>query len=72
MCQAIEEMRNDALAEGRAEGVEEGVAKGILGAIAICRDLGLSAGETLDRIVSRFSLTRDEAEAYMKQASLEA
>ena len=64
MCVAIEEMRFDAKAEGKAEGMAEG----ILGAIGICRDLGLDNNEILTRIIHKFSITQDEAEQYLNTA----
>ncbi len=64
MCAAIEEMRFDAKAEGMAEGME----KGILGAIEICRDLGLDNHDILVRITHKFPITQDEAQQYLNMA----
>ena len=46
----------------------EGMEKGILGAIGICRDLGLDNNEILTRIIHKFSITQDEAEQYLNTA----
>ena len=61
MCIAIEEMRKEAIEQD----IEQGK---VLGAIAIFRDFGLDSNDIIARIISKFSLTRDEAESYMQKA----
>ena len=69
MCIAIEEMRKDAIEFGKEQGIEQGIEQGkVLGAIKICRDLGLDSSDIIVKIIHSFSLTRDEAESYMQKA----
>ena len=56
-------------AEGREEGREEGRVEGILATIEAYREMGLPDSEILNRIVKKFSLTKQEATAYLKKAS---
>ncbi len=48
--------------EGRKEGREEGK---ILGAVETCKDLGMDNNSIVQRLMTKFSLTRTEAESYV-------
>ena len=54
---------NEMRAEGRAEGK-------ILGAIGIMRDDGKTDDEIITRLMSKFKLTLEEAEEYVKMPEL--
>ena len=53
-------------AEGEARGRAEGEARGrILGTIETCRDLGFSNADIIKRLMEKFGLSQNEAEAYV-------
>lgn len=73
---AVDEWRNEYVTiqdrdrrmreEGRAEGRTEGE---IIGTIRFCHDeLDLSSSQIIDKIMSRFSLERTDAEKYVAEA----
>ena len=39
----------------------------IYGAISMCRELGLSDSEILERLQKKYQITESEAEAYMQE-----
>ena len=51
--------------KGMEKGMEKGIRKGIYGAISMCRDLGLSDAEILEKLQEKFSLSYEEAVQYM-------
>ena len=56
---------NRGLAEGLAEGRKEGM---IQGSIQVFRDeMGLEDAAIAEKIMNRFSLTREEADAYLRR-----
>ena len=53
-------------AEGEARGRTEGEASGrILGTVETCRDLGFSNADIIKRLMEKFGLSQNEAEAYV-------
>ena len=72
MAQGMEKGMAQGMEKGMAQGMEKGMAqgmeKGILGAIAICRDLGLDNNDIIARIIANFSVTRTDAERYLNAA----
>ena len=53
-------------AEGEAKGRAEGEARGrILGTVETCRDLGFSNADIIKRLIEKFGLSQNEAEAYV-------
>ena len=53
-------------AEGEARGRAEGEARGrILGTVETCRDLGFSNADIIKRLIEKFGLSQNEAEAYV-------
>ena len=59
MCNALQELVDKSRREGRLEG--------LINSIAICKDLGCSQELTIEKILSKFSLTKEEAEEYVKK-----
>ena len=62
----------DDIAEQREEAYEEGKKLGILegeirGTIRMCKDFHISTEEILKKLMDSFSLTRENAEEYMKE-----
>lgn len=57
-----EEGRKEGWEEGRKEGRAEGK---ILGAVETCKDLGMDNNSIVQRLMTKFSLTRTEAESYV-------
>lgn len=59
----------EGLAEGREEGREEGRREGLIqGSIQVFRDeMGLKDASIAEKIMNRFSLTREEADAYLRR-----
>lgn len=53
--------------KGREDGMEKGK---IYGAISMCRELGLSDSEILERLQKKYHITEDEAETYMRDTVL--
>lgn len=62
------EGREEGRAEGREEGREEGKAEaleqGIRALIETCGELGLTRNDTLSKVMTKFSLEENAAEAY--------
>lgn len=53
--------------ENVEKGIEQGIEQGkIFGAISICRDLGMSDNDILQRICEKFHLTHEEAKGYLQ------
>ena len=56
------------VAEGHAAGVAEGHASGLAeGITLLCRELGIPREDTKAKIMSKLSISDDEAEKYMQQ-----
>ncbi len=50
------------------ENIEKGIEKGkIYGAISMCRELGLSDSEILEKLQKKYHITESEAEVYMQE-----
>jgi hypothetical protein len=72
MCEALYELfadelkenRAQGLAEGRIEGMTEGGAKEL---IETCADFGVSREDILQRLITKLSLSPDEAEKFMQK-----
>lgn len=47
--------------------VDKGILEGLKNSIAICKDLGCSQELTIEKILSKFSLTEEKAEEYVKK-----
>ncbi len=62
MCLAVEEMKRDWLAEGRAAGKAEGEAKGI---VEIAMEFGLSENEILARLQNKLDVSLQAAQEYL-------
>lgn len=77
MCEALKELFADELAEreekgiekgiekGLEKGMEKGVQKGIQALVETCRELHLSRGQCLEKLVEKFQLTEDNAGIYL-------
>lgn len=53
------------------ENIEKGREEGkIYGAISMCRELGLSDSEILERLRKMYHITESEAKAYMQNTAL--
>ena len=77
MCEALKELFADELAEreekgiekgiekGLEKGMEKGVQKGIQALVETCRELHLSRGQCLEKLVEKFQLTEDSAGIYL-------
>lgn len=59
MCEALQEMREDARLEGER--------KGTIALIETCQELGQSREETLEKVKTKFEVTDTMAEEYMKK-----
>ena len=57
MCEVLDDIFND--------GKEVGLKEGICALIEACREFGVSQEDTLQRILERFSLPRQQVEEYM-------
>ena len=67
--EAYEEGKKSGLAEGRLEGEKLGREEGeIVGTIRTCRDFNITSEEILEKLMENFSLTREQAEVYMKES----
>lgn len=53
--------------EGVQEGRREGALQGIRALVETCQEFGKSKGDVCAKLESKFSLTREEAEEYLKQ-----
>lgn len=63
MCQAFEEMKQEAFEEGKEKGIE----KGIRALIQTCTELGISDDVILEKCAEKYELTKEEADRYMKE-----
>lgn len=63
MCGAIEKLIQD----GRMEGLNQGIEQGVKALIETCTELGCTREKTLERLVSKLQVSRENAERYMKQ-----
>ena len=63
--QDIEVQREEAYEEGKKLGREEGE---IVGTIRTCRDFDITSEKILEKLMEKFSLTREQAEVYMKES----
>ena len=59
MCNALEELRQ--------EGVEEGRKEGIRATVRTCRNFNISETDTVRNIMNEFSLSQEEAVNYVKK-----
>lgn len=55
MCNALQEL------------VNKGILEGLKNSIAICKDLGCSQELTIEKILSKFSLSEEEAVEYVRK-----
>lgn len=62
MCEALRELREDFLNEGRKEEHE----KAVLSVISLCKEFHCSSQQTVDKLKEKCNLTREEAEAKVK------
>ena len=53
--------------EGLREGLREGRLEGLINSIALCKEFDCSQEVTIEKILSKFSLSEEEAENYVKQ-----
>ena len=61
--------REEGLAAGREEGLATGREEGILALIRSCRKYNATNDEIIIDLMSNFSITREEAQGYLKQYS---
>ena len=59
MCNALEELRQ--------EGVEEGRKEGSRATVRTCRNFNISEADTVRNIMNEFSLSQEEAVNYVKK-----
>lgn len=68
MCTALEELENKGKQEGRLEGRLEGKQEGMIaGTIKTYRKFNITYEDTLQNIISEFSLSEENASEYMKK-----
>lgn len=53
--------------EARERGLAEGLAEGIQAFISVCQDFHLAYEDTLKKLTEKFSITSEEAAAYLEQ-----
>ena len=69
MCKALDDLIEDGRNEGRSEGIEigrqegiqEGRQEGIAALISICREFGVGDDEIINRLMEKFSLSKEAA-----------
>ena len=61
MCKALDDLIEDGRNKGRSEGVEIGRQEGIAALISICREFGVGDKEIINRLMEKFSLSKEEA-----------
>jgi len=61
MCEALKELFADELAEREEMGIE----KGIQALIETCKELHLSPGQCLEKLVEKFQLSEADAGVYL-------
>lgn len=65
MCEALKELFADELAEREEMGIEKGIEKGIQALIETCKELQLSPGQCLEKLVEKFQLSEADAGVYL-------
>lgn len=60
----LEQMHRE---EGIEQGIRQGIEQGIQVLIATCREFNLSREETTDRVISSFSVSKEDAEHYIDE-----
>lgn len=65
MCEALKELFADELAEREEMGIEKGIEKGIQALIETCKELHLSPGQCLEKLVEKFQLSEADAGVYL-------
>ena len=65
MCEALKELFADELAEREEMGIEMGIEKGIQALIETCKELHLSPGQCLEKLVEKFQLSEADAGVYL-------
>lgn len=68
MCQAIEDMRNEAMEQGLEKGVKKGMKKGIMGIVEILRSMNVGNEEICEKIMATYDLSHEEAERFVTAA----
>ena len=68
MCQAIEDMRNEAMEQGLEKGVKKGMKKGIMGIVKILRSMNVGNDEICEKIMATYDLSHEEAERFVTAA----
>lgn len=63
MCNALQELVD----KGRLEGLRDGRLEGLINSIALCKEFGCSQELTVEKILSKFSLTEEETVEYVKK-----
>lgn len=61
MCKAID----DLMARSEKRGFEQGIERGVRGMVQICRETGMSVENTIDRVMSIMTLSKENAEEYV-------
>lgn len=67
MCGAIEKLIQDGRMEGLNQGIEQGIEQGAKALIETCTELGSMREETLERLMTKLHIPRENAEEYMKK-----
>ena len=62
MCKALEELYNDGIELGIEQGREQGIERGIRVTIETLKEFGVSMEETIERIMKKFEVTKEQAE----------
>ena len=76
MCQAIDDMRNEAMEQGLEKGMEQGLEKGvkkgmkkgIMGIVEILRSMNVGNEEICEKIMATYDLSHEEAERFVTAA----
>ncbi len=66
-CSMLDYAENKGIQKGVREGLQKGIREGTRALIESCRELDQSYDSTLQRIMDKFSLSRSEAEARMRE-----
>ena len=51
----------------REQGIEQGIKQGIQALIEICEECGLSESEIIEKLKSKFNLSKEDAEKYLER-----
>lgn len=70
MCEVMEQFRELGREEGLEIGREQGLEQGILNLVDAFREVGISDLIILQKMQDKFKLTREEAEAYLKNKKI--